>query len=226
MHHRSSSRRHWAAALVALSLIAAACGSDDDKATSTTAGGTATTAAGTATTAGGTETTAGGTTDATTAESTGETTAGGSSDDALIIARGMDVNSLDPSLAYCDTCQIFLTAVYETLIGLDDDNKTQVPRLATEWTSNEDQTEFEFTLDPNAKFADGNPVTSADVKFSWERLAGLQGGASYLASGIDTIDDSDPGVVKVTLKASNSAFLAQVNAPYLGIMEKLSLIHI
>ena len=31
----------------------------------------------------------------------------------------MDVNSLDPQRAYCDTCQIYLTAVYETLIGLD-----------------------------------------------------------------------------------------------------------
>ena len=206
------------AALVALSLVAAACGSDDDKATSTTAAATATTAAGTATTAGASETTVAG--GATTDAPTPETTGGGSSDDALIIARGMDVNSLDPSLAYCDTCQIFLTAVYETLIGLDDDNKTQVPRLATDWEGNDDQTEFSFTLDPNAKFADGNAVTSSDVKFSWERLAGLQGGASYLASGIKSIDDSDPGVVKVTLKASNSAFLAQVNAPYLGIMEK------
>ena len=206
------------AALVALSLVAAACGSDDDKATSTTAAATATTAAGTATTAGASETTVAG--GATTDAPTPETTGGGSSDDALIIARGMDVNSLNPSLAYCDTCQIFLTAVYETLIGLDDDNKTQVPRLATDWEGNDDQTEFSFTLDPNAKFADGNAVTSSDVKFSWERLAGLQGGASYLASGIKSIDDSDPGVVKVTLKASNSAFLAQVNAPYLGIMEK------
>src|SRR5438067_886306 len=37
----------------------------------------------------------------------------------LVIARGMDVNSLDPSRSYCDTCQIYNTAVYETVIGLD-----------------------------------------------------------------------------------------------------------
>ena len=143
------------AALVALSLIASACGSDDDKATSTTAGGTATSSAGTATTTAGGDTTVAGT--QTTAENTDETTGGGSSDDALIIARGMDVNSLDPSLAYCDTCQIFLTAVYETLIGLDDDNKTQVPRLATEWEGNDDQTEFTLQWSEDSVVLDAGP---------------------------------------------------------------------
>jgi peptide/nickel transport system substrate-binding protein len=158
----------------------------------------------------------GGKSDGTTAD--GGTTGGGSSDKALLIARGMDVNSLDPSRAYCDTCQIFMTAVYETLIGLDKDNTTLVPRLATSWTGNADQTEFTFTLDPKAKFADGSQVTSADVKFSWERLAGLQGSSSYLVSTIKTIDTPDPETVKVTLSQSNSAFLAQVNASYLGII--------
>ena len=145
---------------------------------------------------------------------------GSRSDKALVIARGMDVNSLDPSRAYCDTCQIYMTAVYETLIGLDDDNTTLVPRLATAWESNAEQTEFTFTLDPTAKFADGSAVTSADVKYSWERLAGLQGSASYLVGSIEAIDTPDDGTVKVTLSASNSAFLAQVNAGYLGIMNK------
>lgn len=152
--------------------------------------------------------------------SNGTSGGGGGSDKALLIARGMDVNSLDPSRAYCDTCQIFMTAVYETLIGLDPDNSTLVPRLATKWESNAEQTEFTFTLDPNAKFADGSQVTSEDVKFSWERLGGLQGSASYLVGTIKDIDASDPGVVKVTLSQANSAFLAQVNASYLGIVNK------
>lgn len=58
------------------------------------------------------------------------------------------------------------------------------------------------------------------MKYSWERLAGLQGSASYLVGGIEAIDTPDDGTVKVTLSASNSAFLAQVGAGYLGIMNK------
>ena len=124
----------------------------------------------------------------------------------------MDFMSLDPSRAYCDTCQIYLTAVYETLIGLAPDNKTLEPRLALSWEGNGDQTQFTFKLDPKAKFADGTQVTSADVKFSWERLGGLKGSASYLVGQIKSIDTPDPETVVANMTTSNSAFLAQVNA--------------
>jgi len=203
-------------ALAVGTFVLAACGSDDE-ATTTTAGGSDATAAAP-------DDSTGATTGATTGGTSGDGTAttmgggeGGQSDSALVIARGMDVNSLDPALAYCDTCQIYLTAVYETLIGLAEDNQTLVPRLATEWTSNPEQTQFTFTLDQTATFADGTPVTSADVKFSWERLQALEGGASYLVGGIETIETPDEHTVIVNLVEPNSAFLAQVNAPYLGI---------
>ena len=52
------------------------------------------------------------------------------------------------------------------------------------------------------------------------RLQGLKGSASYLVSTIKSIDDTDPAKVVVTLTQSNSAFLPQVNASYLGIVEK------
>ena len=32
----------------------------------------------------------------------------------LVIARDMDVNSLDPARSSCDTCQIYNTSVYES----------------------------------------------------------------------------------------------------------------
>jgi peptide/nickel transport system substrate-binding protein len=197
--HRGLRVRSWRAALAVgaiATFVLAACSSDTKSSSTSPASSPTSAAAGASTPAGG----------------------GQMSDKPLVIARSMDVNSLDPQRAYCDTCQIFMTAVYETLIGLDTDNKTLIPRLATSWTASPDQTEFTFNLDPAAKFADGTPVTSTDVKFSWLRLQGLKAASSYLVSLIKTIDDSDPHVVKVTLSAANSAFLAQVNASYLGIV--------
>ena len=96
-------------------------------------------------------------------DSSAPSSTGGGSDTALVIARGMDVNSLDPSLAYCDTCQIYMTAVYETLIGLDSsDNQTLVPRLATAWEGNAEQTEFTFTLRPGTiDVSIGQPIPSS-----------------------------------------------------------------
>ena len=137
----------------------------------------------------------------------------------LVIARDMDVNSLDVSRSYCDTCQIFNTAVYETLITVDpaDPNKI-LPRLATSWEGNADNTVFTFKLDPTATFADGSPVEAKDVKFSWERLANIKGSASYLMSGLKSLDTPDAATVIATFEAPNSAFLPIVAASYLGII--------
>lgn len=103
----------------------------------------------------------------------------------LIVARDMDINSLDPARTYCDTCQIFMAAAYETLIGLDvNDPSIQIPRIATSWEANADNTVFTFQLNPDAKFADGSAITSADVKWSWERLMNIKGSASYFSTGL------------------------------------------
>ena len=140
----------------------------------------------------------------------------------LVIARDMDVNSLDVSRSYCDTCQIFNTAVYETLITVDpaDPNKI-LPRLATSWEGNADNTVFTFKLDPTATFADGSPVEAKDVKFSWERLANIKGSASYLMSGLKSLDTPDAATVIATFEAPNSAFLPIVAASYLGIINSV-----
>jgi peptide/nickel transport system substrate-binding protein len=197
----------------AAALVLAACGGDDDD--DATAGSDApvvTTGATTGATTGGSGT-------AGPATTAGE--GGGGEGRDLIIARDMDLTTLDPQRAYCDTCQIFLTAVYETLIGVDPtDLSVLLPRLATEWEANADNTVFTFTLNPDATFADGSAVTAEDVKFSWERLAGLEGSASYLMAGVSSIEAPDAGTVVVTFEASNSAFLNIVSAPYMGISSK------
>ena len=219
-HARRSAR--FVAVAATAALIAAACGGDDDDdAADETAADTATEAdAGTAEASGEQPST----TEATATEPTadaGTAEATGAVEDArpLVIARDMDINSLDISRSYCDTCQIFNTAVYETLITVDPaDPNTLLPRLATEWVTNDDNTQFTFTLDPTATFADGSTVEAADVKWTWERLANLAGPASYLMAGYESIEAPDPGTVVVTFAAPNSAFLPIVAAPYLGIV--------
>jgi peptide/nickel transport system substrate-binding protein len=200
--------KNWTKA-VSLCLIAAvtaaSCGSDSPSTSGTAApGGTAATG----------DTVATGDTAA-----TGDTTAPVANGRELVIARDMDVTTLDVSRNYCDTCQIFNTAVYETLITVDpaDPNKI-LPRLATAWEANADNTVFTFTLDPTATFDDGSPVEAKDVKFSWERLANVKGSASYLMSGLASLETPDAGTVVATFAAPNSAFLPIAAASYLGII--------
>jgi peptide/nickel transport system substrate-binding protein len=147
-------------------------------------------------------------------------------DSPIVVARAMDLNSLDPARGYCDTCQIYLSAVYDTLLTLGPDNKTIVPDLATKWEVSPDVTTFTFHLNPDAKFSDGTPVTSTDVKWSLERLKSIKGGAAYLMDSLKSIDDSDPKTVVITTKAPNSEFLGILAATYAGIINsKLASAH-
>ena len=137
----------------------------------------------------------------------------------LIIARDMDLNSLDPARTYCDTCQIYMAATYETLIGLDVDDPTiQIPRIASAWEANADNSVFTFGLNPDAKFADGSAITATDVKWSWERLLNIKGPASYFLDGLSSVEAPDAATVVVTFAAPNSAFLAIVSSTYMSIV--------
>ncbi|WP_082097196.1 ABC transporter substrate-binding protein [Demequina silvatica] len=139
----------------------------------------------------------------------------------LVIARAMDVSTLDPQRGYCDTCQIIFSAVYETLVTVDpDDPSSIVPRLATSWTVNDDATSFTFELDPDAVFSDGSPVEASDVQFTYERMVNLQGSASFLLAGLESIETPDAHTVTVNFADPNSAFLAIGAAPYLGIVNE------
>lgn len=138
--------------------------------------------------------------------------------DTLVIARAMDVNSLDPARAFCDTCQIFLSATYETLVTLAPDNKTLVPLLAQSWQANADNTEFTFALNPEAVFSDGSPVEAKDVVWSLTRLMNLKGSPSFLMDGTTGIEAVDAHTVKVTVAASDSEFINKISATYAGII--------
>lgn len=138
--------------------------------------------------------------------------------DTLVIARSMDVNALDPARAYCDTCQIYLTSVYDTMVTLGPDNRTVEPRLAKSWEASADQSVFTFRLDPAARFADGSPVEAKDVKWTWERLGNIKGSPSYLMDGVASIETPDPATVVVTLAAPNAEFVNKLSAGFAAII--------
>jgi len=126
----------------------------------------------------------------------------------------MDLTSLDPHRAVCDTCQFIFTSLYQTLVGLDTDNKTLIPSLAESWDVNDDSTVYTFHLAPDAVFSDGSPVESKDVAFSLMRLKNLKVSLTYLVDDIVSIDTPDPNTAVVTLGVSNAEFLNNMNAAY------------
>jgi peptide/nickel transport system substrate-binding protein len=72
------------------------------------------------------------------------------------------------------------------------------PSLAESWTQSKDGLTYDFVLRKGVKFHNGEPVTAADVKFSFERYKGA--GAKLLKERVREVQAVDPGHVRFVLK--------------------------
>ncbi|HZK92329.1 MAG TPA: ABC transporter substrate-binding protein [Stellaceae bacterium] len=72
------------------------------------------------------------------------------------------------------------------------------PSLAEKWEESEDGKTYEFTLRPNLKFHNGDPLTAEDVKFSFDRYKGA--GASTIREHVESVEIVNPLVVRFHLK--------------------------
>jgi peptide/nickel transport system substrate-binding protein len=72
------------------------------------------------------------------------------------------------------------------------------PSLAESWTESPDGKTYEFKLRPGLKFHNGDPITTEDVKFSFERYKGAS--AALLHDRVSEVEIVDPRVVRFHLK--------------------------
>lgn len=73
------------------------------------------------------------------------------------------------------------------------------PSLAESWEESEDGKTYEFKLRPALKFHNGDPVTTEDVKFSFDRYKGAA--ATILHDHVAQVEIVDPLVVRFHLTA-------------------------
>jgi peptide/nickel transport system substrate-binding protein len=107
-------------------------------------------------------------------------------------------------------------AMYDTLLDRAASGKV-VPSLATSFTESPDAKLFKFTLRKDVKFADGTPLTSADVLFSLKRLINLKNDESALVSGI-TVSAPTSSTVVLRSATSNSALPQILTTASLAIL--------
>jgi peptide/nickel transport system substrate-binding protein len=79
------------------------------------------------------------------------------------------------------------------------------PSLAQSWEESEDGLTYQFTLRPGLKFHNGDPLTTEDVKFSFERYQGT--GAQTLKDHVRVVEIVDPLVVRFHLKEAWPDFM-------------------
>jgi peptide/nickel transport system substrate-binding protein len=101
--------------------------------------------------------------------------------------------------------------VYDTLVELDADLNV-VPELASSWEISDDGLTYTFHLVQGAKFHNGRELTSADVRYSFERLLDPETGASRRANytDIEAVTTPDDYTVVLTLSRPNAVMLTQL----------------
>ena len=87
----------------------------------------------------------------------------------VVVAISNDPGGLNPAITTQGTVHLITASIFSGLVGLDF-NLKPVPDLATSWEVSPDGKRYTFHLAPNTTFHDGHPVTSADVKFTFEQL--------------------------------------------------------
>jgi peptide/nickel transport system substrate-binding protein len=129
--------------------------------------------------------------------------------------------NLDPAL-FADAPDASIgVAVYDYLFTINPQAEV-VPSLAKSFTWSDDSKTLTLTLQSGVKFHDGSDFTSADVKFTLERLQDEKLGspARGLLKDIATIEAADTTTVTITLNNPVAGFLANLADYHMAILKE------
>jgi len=138
----------------------------------------------------------------------------------LILGMTADPSTLNCGIESSQIVAMVTSSIYSGLIHLDEESNPH-PDLAQSWEISPDGLVYTFQLRENVKWHDGEPFTSADVKFSFENLVGkynARGREAY--RNIKAIETPGPLTVKINLKKAYSPFLGVLTAHDGCIMPK------
>jgi len=96
----------------------------------------------------------------------------------LLFGNEAEPKGLDPHLVTGFVEQRILQALFEGLTTLDNQLNVK-PGVAKSWEISDDKKVYTFHLNPNAKWSNGDPVTSQDFLFAWRRILTRRLGSKY-----------------------------------------------
>jgi peptide/nickel transport system substrate-binding protein len=134
------------------------------------------------------------------------------------------IHAGDPPTYDCHSSGVFsiihlLTTHYSSLLKIDTAHYPNVVGdVAESWTVSPDAKTYTFRLHPNVKFHDGSPLTSEDVKVTYDRIRNPPPGVTSVRQGlvadIQDIETPDKLTVVFHLKQSNRAMLYAFANPF------------
>ena len=121
----------------------------------------------------------------------------------LVVDRSFEIKTADPQRAFEPTGVDRRPRHLRHALHVQG-RRPRAPDAAARpsWTASKDAKTFVFNLRRNVHFADGTPLTSADVVFSFRRLINLKGNPSFLLDGVTA---SARGKYTVVLRSTTPA---------------------
>ena len=136
---------------------------------------------------------------------------GGSSDTASTIKAAIagEPDQLDPQKSSSYFTFEVLENVFDTLV--EPDEKLQMrPALAESWVVDADGLNWDFTLRDGVTFHNGDPLTAADVEYSFRRIIDEELSNAYKLDAIASITALDERRVRFTVTAPTPNLLTSI----------------
>lgn len=125
----------------------------------------------------------------------------------FIVASGGEPRHLNQNITTDSVTKLISNPIFSKLVGLRSDFQP-APDLAKSWTISEDGLTYTFNLEEGVTWHDGKPLTSEDVKFTFEKvLFEFHNIGKSLGQFVETISTPDAKTIVFKLKAPNDVFL-------------------
>src|SRR5262245_6465828 len=143
----------------------------------------------------------------------------------LLAAIGADAPGLDPHQEQTFATLQPVAPLYSTLLQIDPYSYPNVTGdVATEWKISPDGLTYTFKIRPGIRFHDGSPLTSADVKASYDKILfppeGVRSIRKEHYTAIAEVEAPDPSTVVFKLKAPSASLLVNLASPWNVIFPK------
>lgn len=138
----------------------------------------------------------------------------------LVVAVDADPTHFNPAITTGAHVHAVADSFFNGLVGLDEALEPE-PDLAESWDVSDDGRTYTFHL-ANATWHDGEPVTSDDVKFTFENVLFKQHARtrSGLGGVVEAIETPDPATVVFRLSAPHPALLRRLDVTEAPILPK------
>lgn len=142
----------------------------------------------------------------------------------VVPVTAVDID-FDPATSFSELRLEPVDCVFEGLVESAEGGRIS-PRLAESWTVSGDGLHYTFALREGARFHDGRPVTSRDVRYSFERLVRGTGEGEFTLACVRGVEDFSLGRadrIEGLTEIDDRHFTIELREPIAFFLELLSL---